>query len=145
EYRDPAWVERAAGGEELSAMLRDGGLDAAIFGNDVPNDPTLRTVFPDPEAAAEAFWHAHGFVPVNHLLTVRGQLASRRPDVILELVRVFRAAKAAAPSRSDGRDAYPCGQRAVQPAIDLALRYAAEQGLLPRRLHGADIWEGLPA
>ena len=32
-------------------MLRDGALDAAIFGNDTPSAPDLATVFPDPDAA----------------------------------------------------------------------------------------------
>ena len=58
---------------------------------------------------------------------------------------MFREAKAAAPPRTDARDPYPFGRAALQPAIDLALRYTAEQGLLPRRLDAAEVWEGLPA
>lgn len=144
EVRDPPWAERAPPGKDLLAMLRDGEVDAVIVGNDVPDDPTLRTVFPDPRASAEAFWREPGFVPVNHMLTVRSGIAHDRPDLILELARMFRDAKAAAPPREDGRDPYPFGRRALQPAIDLALRYTAEQGLLPRRLDGAEVWEGLP-
>src|SRR5689334_2504452 len=53
EYRDPPWVERAPVGADLMGMLRQGALDAIIVGNDVPADPTLRTVFPDPAAAAD--------------------------------------------------------------------------------------------
>ena len=48
EYADPPWAERAAAGADMLRMLQDGQLDAAIFGNDVPDDPGLRTVFPDP-------------------------------------------------------------------------------------------------
>ena len=145
EYRDPPWAERAPPGKELLAMLRHGELDAVIVGNDVPNDPTLRTVFPDPEAAAESFWHEHGFLPVNHLVTVRAEIARGRPDVIFELVRLFRDAKAAAPPRNDSRDPYPCERTTIELAVALVLRYAVEQGLLPRRLDAANAWEGLPA
>jgi 4,5-dihydroxyphthalate decarboxylase len=144
EYRDPPWAERAPPGKELVAMLRHGELDAIIVGNDFPNDPTLRTVFPDPEAAAESFWHEHGFLPVNHLLTVRAEIARSRPDVIFELVRLFRDAKAAAPLHRDSRDPYPCERKALEPAVELALRYAVDQGLLPHRLDAANVWEGLP-
>ena len=144
EVRDPPWAERAPPEKDLLAMLRGGELDAIVIGNDVPDDPTLRTVFPDPDASAEAFWREHGFVPVNHLVTVRSEIAHDGPDLIHELVRLFREAKAAAPPRADGRDPYPFGRRALQPAIDLALRYTAEQGLLPRPLAVADVWEGLP-
>jgi 4,5-dihydroxyphthalate decarboxylase len=145
EYRDPTWVERAPAGRNLMGMLRQGELDAVIVGNELPNDASLRTVFPDPEAAAAAFWHRHRFVPINHLLTVPGELAHRRPDVIAELVRLFRKAKAMAPSPAHGHDAYPSGRAALAPAISLALRYALEQGLLPRHLDLADVWQGLSA
>jgi len=84
-------------------------------------------------------------VPVNHMVTVRAGLAQSRPDLILELVRLFRAAAAAAPARTDARAPYRFGMTALQPALTLALRYTAEQGLLPRPLDAADVWEGLPA
>jgi 4,5-dihydroxyphthalate decarboxylase len=145
EYDDPPWVERAPAGKDLVRMLQEGELDAIIVGNEVPDAPGLRTVFPDPEASAEVFWREQGFVPVNHLVTVRRELAERRPDMIRELVRLFRAAKAAAPPRADGRDPYAIGSAALQPAIELAVRYSAEQGLLPRPLGLSEVWEGLPA
>jgi 4,5-dihydroxyphthalate decarboxylase len=112
----------------------------------VPDDPIFRTVFPDPDASAEAFWRKHGFIPVNHMVTVRRELAQERPDIIRELMRLFREAKAAgtAPS-ADGRDPLVSGRAALQPAIRLALRYTAEQGLLPREMQVDDVWEGLPA
>jgi hypothetical protein len=58
---------------------------------------------------------------------------------------MFREAEAAAPPRSDGRDPYPFGLTALRPAINVALGYTTEQGLLPRRLDLADVCEGLPA
>src|SRR5271156_6062763 len=70
EYADPPFVERASPGKEPLKMLREGELDAVIVGNDVPDDPQLRTVFPDPAAAAEAFWNKHRFVPINHMIVV---------------------------------------------------------------------------
>ena len=144
EYRDPPWAERAPAGADMLAMLRAGALDAAVVGNDVPDDPGLRPVFPDPAAAGEAFWRKHGFVPVNHLVTVRGDLAERHPDLIAELLRMFRDAKAAASFDAGARDPLPAGPAALRPAIELALRFSAEQGLLPRRLGTEEVWEGLP-
>jgi 4,5-dihydroxyphthalate decarboxylase len=144
EYRDPSWAERAPPGKELLTMLRDGELDAVIVGNEVPNDPLLRPVFPDARASAEAFWQRHHLVPVNHLVTVRRDLVERNPDLVAELIRMFRDAKAVASSPSNGRDPLPIGRTALEPAIELALRYAADQGLLPRQLSPDEIWEGLP-
>ena len=144
EYRDPPWAVRAPAGADMLAMLRAGDLDAVIVGNDLPDDPGLRTVFADPAAAGEAFRRRHGFVPVNHLVTVRRDLAERRPDLVAELLRMFRDAKAAAPPGPGENDALPMGRTALQPALALALRYSDEQGLLPRRLGIEDVWEGLP-
>jgi 4,5-dihydroxyphthalate decarboxylase len=139
EYRDPLWAERAAPGQELLAMLRDGELDAVIVGNEVPDDPTLRTVFPDPATAAAAFWRRHQLVPVNHMVTVCRELAAARPELVCELLRMFRDASA-----RSGADPLPMGRSALRPAVELALRYAAEQGLLPRPLREDEVWEGLP-
>ena len=136
EYRDPLWVERAPPGADMLAMLRDGTLDAAIFGNDTPADAGLRTVFPDPAWSGAGFEALHGFVPVNHLLVARQSLFEQAPEIAAELVRLFHAA---APDR-------PRHTRAtLQPALDLAMRYCVEQGLLPRPLTQAEIWAGLPA
>jgi 4,5-dihydroxyphthalate decarboxylase len=48
------------------------------------------------------------------------------------------------PARADERDALPMGRAALRSAVELALRYAAEQGLLPRPLDVAEVWEALP-
>jgi 4,5-dihydroxyphthalate decarboxylase len=144
EYQDPPWAERAAPGRELLTMLRGGELDAIIVGNEMPDDPSLRPVFPDAEASAEAFWQLHHLVPVNHLVTVRRDLAEQHPDLVGELVRMFKDAKAVAFSPGAGRDPLPIGRAALEPAIELALRYSAEQGLLPRRIDPDEVWEGLP-
>jgi 4,5-dihydroxyphthalate decarboxylase len=142
EYEDPPFVERAAEGADMLALLREGQLDAVIVGNELPGGDTLRTVFPDPTASGEAFRRAHGFVPVNHLVTVRAEIARERPDALVELMRLFRASRVAS---GVGRDGDQDGRAAVQPAVELILRYAWQQGLLPRRMSLAEVWEGLPA
>ena len=138
---DPPFAERAGGGDML-AMLRAGGLDAAIFGNDTPDGPDLRTVFPDPEAAATAFWNRHGIVPANHLLCVTRDLAGRRPDLVREVVRMVRASAAPVPPGEHG--APPGSRAALRPVLELALRYMTEQAMLPRPLTVDDVWDGLP-
>ena len=56
EYREPAGVERAGAGKNLLQMLREGELDAAIYGADLPNDPALTSLIPDPEQAAQQWY-----------------------------------------------------------------------------------------
>ena len=51
EYHEPPGVERAGADKNLLKMLREGELDAAIYGADLPNDPALKSLIPDAEAA----------------------------------------------------------------------------------------------
>jgi 4,5-dihydroxyphthalate decarboxylase len=132
-FRDPPWAERAEAGSDMLAMLREGALDAAIFGNEVPAAADLAPVFPDPEAAGRAFQARHGFMPVNHMVVVRAEVA-RQPGVVQSLLDAFRAAG----------NPFPCGRAALDPAVALALRYGEEQGLLSRRLSLEEVWAGLP-
>ena len=133
-FRDPAWCERAAAGDDILAMLKDGSLDAAIFGNDVPVDAWLAPVFPDPDAAGLAFEQRHGFVPVNHMVVLRADVA-RRPGVAGVLLQLFRQAG----------NPFPSGRAALEPVVSLAIDYAVDQGLIDRRLTQDEVWAGLPA
>lgn len=146
EYEDPPWAERAAAGKNLLGMLRAGELDAVIVGADVPDDSALKPVFDNPVGAADAFWRDHRFVPVNHLVAVRRDAVERRPEAVADLMRMFREARDLTPSLSAGKgEMHLQGRAALDPAVALALRYAGEQKLLPRRMNLDDVWEGLPA
>src|SRR5471032_811973 len=59
EYKDPAFVTRAPEGKELTQMLLDGELDAAIVGDKLP-DPRLKPLIPDADAVARAWAQKHG-------------------------------------------------------------------------------------
>jgi 4,5-dihydroxyphthalate decarboxylase len=144
EYRDPPFVRRAGEGKEMLAMLRDGELDAIIVGNELPSDPRLRPVFADPDASAQAFWRKRHFVPINHMICVRAELAENG-RAIAELLRMFAEAGSLAPAPKVGAEPYPASRAALAPALRLALRYANEQGLLARPLSVDDLWEGSPA
>ena len=54
EYREPPHVERAPAGVKIGDMLLDGSLDGAIV-PELPKDPRIRPLFPDPDAAARAW------------------------------------------------------------------------------------------
>ncbi|MEQ9335299.1 ABC transporter substrate-binding protein [Thalassobaculum sp.] len=134
EYADPPWATRAPAGSDMLAMLRAGDLDAVIVGNEPPNDPALRQVFPDPEAAGARFRAAHGFVPVNHLVVARRDLVLSRPELVAGFAEALVAALQAAGAP------LPVGRAALDPAIELAARWAFDQGLLPRALSVDEVW-----
>ncbi|MFL1463527.1 ABC transporter substrate-binding protein [Roseococcus sp. DSY-14] len=131
-YQDPPWAERAPPGSDIAALLRDGALDAAIFGSEVP--PGFRTVFPDPAAAGRAFVARHGFTPVNHLLVARAEVARERPDALRAFTAALLQAGCAFAPRA-----------ALDPVLALAGRLCHAQGLTPRALSPDDAWAGTPA
>lgn len=132
-YSDPPWAERAPAGSDMLTMLREGMLDAAIFGSDIPSASDLATVFPDPEAAGRAFLRRHGLMPVNHMIVVTAEVA-RRPGVVQSLLDRFRVAD----------NPFPFSRAVLDSAISLALRYAREQQLINRSLSLEEAWTGLP-
>lgn len=126
----------------MLAMLREGDLDAVIVGSDVPADPAFRTVFREPNVAGTTFFQKHGFVPINHLLTVRSELVQRYPFAVRALVQMFRDAGAC---RTPHTIAHPNSRDEVDDALQLASRYAFEQELIPQSLSLSQIWDGTPA
>lgn len=136
-YVDPPWTERAAPGQDLLTMLRAGQVDAVIVGNEVPDDPGLRTVFPDPEDAAARFRARYGFMPVNHVVTVRTALLTERPELVEAFLRGLLRGYGITTDLPVGRDA-------LDPVIELALRFMTEQRLLDRPLTIDKVWDALP-
>lgn len=134
EYRDPPGVERAAAGKDLTKMLIDGELDAAIFGGAMPNDPRLKSVIPDPDAAGREWHKKHGTVPVNHMVVVKGSLAKSDAVAVQEVFRMLLdSKKAAGLPKADAVDFVPFGYDAVRPALELMSSYCLEMKLIPRR------------
>jgi 4,5-dihydroxyphthalate decarboxylase len=136
EYRDPPNVVRIDHGQDLKAMLLSGEIDAGIALAGL--DPGLvRPVIPNADAAAEEWYRRTGAYPVNHVVCVK----TARLPLCAELMRLFNEAKAAAREPSAearyasivGPDPLPYGLEANRTGIELCLRYAAEQGLVPRQ------------
>lgn len=142
EYKEPAFVERGPSGATPASLLLDGAVDAAILGMAIPEDKRLRTVFSDPQAAALDWYGRSGIVPVNHILVVTEELSRCRPDVVREAFRLFTESKRAAPETRDAPiDFYPVGLEACRPALELAIDYAFEQRIIPRRLDVEELFD----
>jgi 4,5-dihydroxyphthalate decarboxylase len=136
EYSDPATVERAAADKDMTQMLLDGDLDAAVVGDKLP-DPRLRILIPDSEKAAAAWREKHG-TPVNHMLVISSELSRARPDVVGEVFRIFKASRDMA-VRGGNRNAADLqfGLEANRLALEAIIEIAFDQKLIPRR-YGVD-------
>jgi 4,5-dihydroxyphthalate decarboxylase len=147
EYVDPPNVVRIASSQDLAAMLLSGEIDAGIAIAGV--DPTtIRPVIANPMQQAAAWFAKTGAYPVNHLLCLKTALTEANPWLPDELLELFTAAKQAATESSAetrftslvGQDPLPYGLEQNRAGIELCLRYAAEQGLVPRVYDPAELF-----
>ena len=134
EYRDPAFVTRAPEGKSMLQMLMDGELDAAIFGNDLPKDGDIAPVIGDHPEADRRWQAEHGFVPINHVLTMSLAVARAHPDSVRAVHRLFRQGKDAVDDPVALRRRLPDGAAALRGPLAATLAYCERQGLLPRPL-----------
>jgi 4,5-dihydroxyphthalate decarboxylase len=141
EATDPAGVIRARPDQDITRMLIEGELDAAIYGAAMPNDARLTSVIPDPEAAALVWYGKHGVVPVNHMVVATDELARAQPEAIAEFYRLLEAGKAAAGLPKSGEiDGSPFGRETNRPCLELLISYALQQDLIPRKLSVDELW-----
>ena len=135
EYHDPAFVHHATPGKQLLTMLRQGELDAAILGNDLPDDPSLKPLI-DNAAAADREWYAlHRYVPINHVVVVTKAVADAHPQAVRAVYDLLKRGKAAAAAENAGKpDKLLFGYDALRAPLEETLAFCEQQQLLPRKL-----------
>ncbi len=142
EYHEPERVERAGADKNLLKMLRAGELDAAIYGADLPNDPTLKSLIPDAESSAQRWYARHKVVPINHMVVVTEKLAKSNPQTVKEIYRLLlQAKKAAGLPKAGAIDFLPFGLKACRPALQTIITYALQQRLIPRKIEVEDLFD----
>ena len=129
----PAGTERAAEGKTPLGMLLAGEVDAAVLADPVPKDERLRSVIPDPAAAA-ADWHRRkGAIQINHMVAVKNSLGS---DVSQEVFSLLLQSKKLSGEKPQ-IDTSPFGLEANRRNLEVAIDYVYRQELIPRR-YGVD-------
>ncbi len=132
EYRDPPNAARAPAGKDLTQMLLDGELDAAVLG--ATGDPRLAPVIPDPLAAARDWHRRNHAIQINHMVVVSEALSRSHPRAVAEIYRLLAESKRAAGPLKEGElDTQPFGAEANRRNIELAVEYCHQQKLIPRR------------
>lgn len=131
EFRDPPGTERAAAGKTPLGMLLAGEVDAAALADPVPKDERLKSVIPDPAAAA-ADWHRRkGAIQVNHLVCVRNSMPQEVVDEVFELLS--RSKKMSGENSKSPYDSSPFGLEENRRNLEVAIDYVFRQGLIAKR------------
>ena len=142
EYRDPPFVERASSDKNLLNMVLDGELDAAIFGAEMPTDPRLKNIIPNPDQAVKDWYAKHKVVPLNHMVVASTDVATTKPAAVAEVFRMLRDAKRAAKlPKPGGFDFHPFGLEACRPALKMIISYAVQQKLIPKSFEVDELFD----
>ena len=140
EYSDPANCERLPKGSSIPDMMMKGELAAALLGEDMPRDERVRTLVPDAMNAAKAWYAREGVVPINHMFAVHADVSKKHPEVVRELYRMIvesrRLADPAPPAAFP-----PIGLEANRKGIQLAIDWALDQKIIPRRLSVDELFD----
>jgi 4,5-dihydroxyphthalate decarboxylase len=134
EYKDPANCERAAAGKNMKDMLLSGEIVAAcLAADDLKSNPKFKPLIPEPEAAAKAWVKTYQALPMNHVLVVKQSLLKEHPWAVQEIFRLVGEAKKLAGFPIDpNADPFTLGVEANRKGLEVAIKYATQQQLIPR-------------
>ena len=144
EYQDPANCRRIPKGKKIDQMMLDGEIAAAILGVDMPKDPRVRTLVPDPHERAKEWYQREGIMPINHIFVVHEDISRKRPDVVREIARLIRESRALAPPAAAAA-LPPLGIAANRKGIEMAIDWAFEQKIIPRRMKFDELFDDTTA
>jgi 4,5-dihydroxyphthalate decarboxylase len=133
EYQDPPNCVRLPKGSDIGQMMLRGELAATLQGVDLPKDPRVARLVPDPFNAAKDWFARTGVVPINHIFVVHRELSQKRPDVVREIYRMLKESRAL--TEGGVPEPFPpLGLEANRKGLQMAIDWALEQRIIPRRL-----------
>jgi 4,5-dihydroxyphthalate decarboxylase len=134
QYRDPAFVEHVSSEKSLPAQLRDGDIDAAILGNDLPRGDEFAAIIPGAAARDLQWWQQHRFMPVNHVMVASREVSRRDPAAVKEACRLLFESHAQNVVPPGTPSPVVFGFERLREPVRWIVDACVEQGLLPRRL-----------
>jgi len=140
EYRDPPNCQMLPPGSSIPQMMLNGELAAAVLGNDMPKDPRVQTLIPDPMAAAKAWYEREKVVPINHIFAVHQDVSRKHPEVVREIYRMIVESRRYAPA-SALETLPPLGLEANRRGLELAIEWSYEQKIIPRRFSVDELFD----
>jgi 4,5-dihydroxyphthalate decarboxylase len=139
EYRDPPFVIHDETGKSLPDQLRDGEIDAAILGNDLPKGEEFAPVIRDHRAVDEAWIGQHGFMPINHVVVVRRDTFEAKPEAVRAAYQLLRQGAAQAERSASAPDVTRYGIEALRRPLAFIIDECRRQQLITSSLDAEQI------
>lgn len=144
EYEDPSNCERLPKGSDIGQMMLDGELVATLQGIDLPKDPRVQRLVPDPFNAAKAWYEREGVVPINHVFVVHEDISKNRPEVVREIYRMIGESRAL--TQGGLPDPFPpLGLEENRKGLQLAIDWALDQKIIPHRMSVDELFDDVTA
>jgi 4,5-dihydroxyphthalate decarboxylase len=125
EFRDPPNATRMPAGKDVTQMLLAGEIDAAILA-EPPRDGPLRTLIPDPVAAAAAWKAKNRAIQINHMVTVKDTVSDSQAQDIFALLKKSKEA-------AGNPEMNPFGVEENRRNLEVAIDCMVRQRMIPRR------------
>jgi 4,5-dihydroxyphthalate decarboxylase len=107
---------------------------------DLPKDPRVERLVPDPFNAAKEWYSRTGVVPINHVFVVHQDLTKNHPEVVRDIYRMIKESREL--TEGGVPDPFPpLGVEANRKGLQLAIDWALEQNIIPRRLEVDELFD----
>jgi 4,5-dihydroxyphthalate decarboxylase len=151
-------VRRVTKGKNIDQMLVDGELEAALYPETLPSikkgSPKVGLLFPDAKAAEVDYYKKSGIYPIMHTVVVKQEILEKNPWVAVSLQQAFQRSKEICYERMKdprnftlvwvketmqeqerifGLDPWPYNLEDNRKALDAAVRYEYEQGMIKKK------------
>jgi 4,5-dihydroxyphthalate decarboxylase len=133
-YDDPPFVECVGKQKSLLDILREGDIDAAILGNDLPKGDEFAPVIADAAARDLAWWQQHHFMPINHMMVASREACRRDPGAVSEAYRLLAQAYELNTVPAGTPNPLRLGFEALREPLRWIIDACVEQRLLSRKL-----------
>jgi 4,5-dihydroxyphthalate decarboxylase len=142
EYQPPPNVVPIEKGKKMEDMLASGDLVAAV-GVDIKH-PEVQPLIPNAQEAGFEALRRTGHYPINHLIVVKDDVLSARPELARDIFNAFAEAKRVYLERGPteelhkrvmeitGRDPLPYGIEPNRHVLEEIVRSAVEQRIITR-------------
>jgi 4,5-dihydroxyphthalate decarboxylase len=134
QYTDPDHVEHGIGDRSLPDLLREGAIDAAVLGNDLPEGDEFVRVVPDAAARDLAWWQRNGFMPINHMVVAGQSVCRRDPGAVREAYALLRRSAETATRPEGEPNPVVFGFERLRRPVEIVIEACLDQDLLPRKL-----------
>jgi 4,5-dihydroxyphthalate decarboxylase len=134
EFADPAFVQRDETGKSLPDQLRDGDIDAAILGNDLPKDDAFAPVMPRHRQTDEAWYTSHGYMPINHVVVASAAVVQENSAAVAAAYRLLCESAALAEWAPGSLNPTLFGIDRLRKPLNDIIAECTQQGLLAGRL-----------